>query len=167
MQSGEDMSMIVRLIESIVTPTNAALSKYSEALATVAGLIQRLAESSAAEPTHRTIIAELRQELMQLSAAFAVEIQKHESGCQRRASESERDGSRYADDSTRKVIDELRAIISEHNTQVEDFLRPVKKMKQSYDRAVWVIVTVASLALPTMGYIAWALSHLPTIPGVK
>lgn len=164
----DNLKALLDIVNSIIAPINATLNKQNEALVESATQLNTLVDLFQTEPTRHTIIEKLRDALENLEEEVSKNISEHNTICKERHAEQCVLGDRRGQDILREATSAMKAIVESHNTQVGGMLNPVKELKDKFDKLLWAIGIATSIGMAMFGYLAYALSHLPTpapIPG--
>ena len=159
-----DSRVFLELVTGVITPVNNNLTRHAEAIQTILAATQRIAEIVQTEPTRRSILEEMREELARLADECNAGLKEHDKQCATRGGQWNVEDVRRAEDVLRQAIDAIKDHFGKHQDQTECHLTPVKDMRDKFDKLIWAIVIACGLGVTMFGYLAWALSHLP-VPG--
>lgn len=141
-----DSRVFLELITGIVNPVNSNLQRHAEAIQAILAAVQRIVDIVQAEPTRRTILEEMREELSRLANEYAAGLREHDKQCERRGGQWNAEDVRRAEDVLRQAIDAIEDHFGKHQTQTECHLTPVKELKDRFDKLVWQIGVAYKLA---------------------
>ena len=156
-----DSRIFLELITGIVNPVNANMTRHAEAMQTILAAVQRIADIVQAEPTRRTILEQMREELGRLAEEYAASLTEHDKQCERRGGQWNAEDVRRAEDVLRQAIDAIEDHFGKHQDQTDGKLKPVDDMKKRFEELIWTIRIAVGLGVSMFAYLAWALSHLP------
>ena len=156
-----DSRIFIELITGIVNPVNSNLTRHAEAMQTILSAVQRIAEIVQTEPTRRTLLEEMREELARLAEECASGLKEHDRQCERRGGQWNTEDVRRAEDVLRQAIEAIKAHFGKHQEETACHLTPVKELKDKFDKLMWAIGIACTMGLSMFGYLAWTLAHLP------
>jgi hypothetical protein len=158
-----DSRVFIELITGIVNPVNANLTRHAEAVQTILAAVQRIADIVQAEPTRRTILEEMREELARLANEYTSGLKEHDKMCERRGGQWNAEDIRRAEDVLRQAIDAIEDHFGKHQVQTEVHLTPVKALQDQFDRLIWQIGVVYKIGsgcvLAFLGTLIWLISQ--------
>lgn len=159
-----DSRVVMELVSTIITPVNAGLAKHSEAMSAILAAVQRIADIVQQEPTRRTLLEAMREELARLGEEYASCLKEHDKMCERRGGQWNAEDVRRAEDVLRQAIKAIEDHFEEHEDATGTKLKPVDDMKKRFEELIWTIRIAAGIGISAAGYLAYALAHLP-VPG--
>jgi chromosome segregation ATPase len=158
-----DSRVFIELITGIVNPVNANMTRHAEAMQTILAAVQRIADIVQAEPTRRTILEQMREELARLAEEYASSLKEHDKQCERRGGQWNAEDVRRAEDVLRQAIDAIEDHFGKHQNQTETHLTPVKDLRDKFDKLIWQISVAYKLAagfgVAFLGVLIWLVSQ--------
>lgn len=159
-----DSRVFMELVNTIINPVNASMARHSEAMTSILAAVQRIAEIVQTEPTRRTLLDEIREDLARLGEEYAHALKEHDRMCERRGGDWNTEDVRRAGEIVRCAQDALKEHMGKHEEHTDGKLKPVDDMKKRFDELLWTIRIAVGVGISAFGYLAWTLAHLP-VPG--
>jgi hypothetical protein len=158
-----DSRIFLELVTGVITPVNNNLTRHAEAIQTLLAATQRIAEIVQTEPTRRTILEEMREELSKLANEYAAGLKEHDKQCAARGGQWNAEDVRRAEDVLRQAIDAIEDHFGKHQVQTEVHLTPVRELQDQFDRLIWQIGVVYKIGsgcvLAFLGTLIWLISQ--------
>ena len=156
-----DSRIFLELVTGVITPVNTNLTRHAEAIQAILAATQRIAEIVQSEPTRRTILEDMRDELARLGEETAASLKEHDKQCEKRGGTWNAEDERRAVEIVRIAGDIMKDNFGKHQTETACHLTPVKELKDKFDKLLWAIGIACTMGLSMFGYLAWTLAHLP------
>ena len=141
-----DSRIFLELVTGVITPVNTNLTRHAEAIQAILAATQRIAEIVQTEPTRRTLLEEMREELARLAEETATGLKEHDKQCEKRGGQWNVEDVRRAEDVLRQAIEAIKEHFSKHQDATVCHLTPVKELRDKFDKLIWQIGVAYKIA---------------------